>query len=293
MKTAIVTLGRLFVITAAAPLFAQPAAPQFDVASVKPTKNPGASMRSVRALPGARLTATNATLRMLIINAYAIQPGQLAGGPEWMDSSGFDIDAKGDAGANREQVFLMLRSLLAERFQLRYHQESRQLPVYLLTVAKKGAHLPTPTEGGCQAADPNAPPAGRGAVRGPLPTPCGMPRISMMASGISLSGGKVTMPELVRVLRMVMGRPVMDKTGIAAPFDLQLTFARDEYTAGLPRSMAPAKAEGGDAPLSSEPDSGPPSILSAIQEQLGLKLESGKGPVEVMVIDRAEPPSAN
>jgi uncharacterized protein (TIGR03435 family) len=115
----------------------------------------------------------------------------------------------------------------------------------------------------------------------------------MMPSGISLAGGKVSMTEFVRGLQLILGRPVMNGTGITEPFDLSLTFARDEITAGLPRPMVPAAPESGlSSPLPDAPI-GPPSILAAIQEQLGLKLESAKGPVEVIVIDHVERPSAN
>jgi uncharacterized protein (TIGR03435 family) len=241
--------------------------------------------RGMRPLPNGRLTATNAPVWMLILNAYRVQRYQVIGAPGWAESEGFDIEAKGDASANQAQVLLMLRTLLEDRFQLRFHRESRELPVYALTVGKNGPKLAPPKEGGCVSSDPNAriqpPPPGAGPI-----VPCGSVNIGMATAGVSMNGGKVPMTEFVRTLQMVVGRPVIDRTAITEPFDVSLTFARDEVAAGIPRLTGPPGSEPADP-------GGPPSILTAIQEKLGLKLESTKGPVEVMVIDHVERPSAN
>src|SRR5262245_32573602 len=131
-------------------LFAQqPDAARFEVASVKLNVDPAVRMRGLRPLPNGRLVATNATVRMMLVQAYGVLPYQLAGGPSWLDTDGYDIEAKGDPAANQTQVLAMLRSLLEERFQLRHHHESRDLPAYALTVAKNGPKLPAPKEGGC------------------------------------------------------------------------------------------------------------------------------------------------
>lgn len=168
-------LGWTLLILSAWRVFAQPdAPPRFDVASVKPNTVTAPRARGVRPLPNGRLTATNASLQMLLINAYGLQPYQLIGGPSWMDSDGFDIEAKGDPSANQGKVLLMLRSLLEDRFQLRFHRESRELPVYALTITKNGPKLPAPKEGGCVTADPNARiPAPAPPGQGPPPVPCG------------------------------------------------------------------------------------------------------------------------
>jgi uncharacterized protein (TIGR03435 family) len=272
-----------FCILAASVLLAQSdTAPKFEVASVKPNTDPSVRMRGLRPMPNGRLTATNATLLMMLVNAYGMQPYQFLGGPNWMDTEGFNIEAKGDANANREQVLAMLRSLLEARFQLRTHRETPDLPIYALTVAKGGPKLKAPKEGGCAAMDPN-----QRAQPGTALPPCGAARVSMMPSAIGIVGGKVPMSEFVGTLKMVLGRPVVDRTAITELFDLDLRFARDQVVSGIPQMMGPpGEAAPADAAT-------PPSILTAIQEQLGLRLESTKGPVEVLVIDHVERPSAN
>lgn len=267
----------ILLVASAWGIFAQTQAqPKFEVASVKPAPANGPTTRGLRPLSNGRFTATNAHLMMLIMNAYGVQPYQIIGDPSWSKSDGFSIEAKGDPNADRTQVLLMLRSLLEDRFQLRFHRETKDLPEYVLTVTKGGAKLPQSKEGECVNADPNQPMMPGAAL------PCGMPRIGFSGT---LTGRKLSMAQLVQTLAMTLNRPVTDHTGITQTFDVDLKFAPDEATAGLPRPMGPAA----DA---SDP-SGPPSILIAIQEQLGLKLESTKGPVEVMVIDHVEKPSEN
>jgi len=277
----------LLVITACG-LFAQPdAAPRFEVASVK--LNVGGDRRGmlVRVLPGGGLVTANASLQLLMQNAYTMQAFQISGGPGWIQSEGYNIEAKGDGkAATRDQVYLKLRSLLEDRFQLKVHRETRELPVYALTVAKSGPKLPQPKEGSCFANDPNGPTPPP--VRGKFP--CGSVGVMGESSGARIQGGKVQMAEFVRILAMVMGRPVVDRTGFTETFDLVLAFTPDQAVAGLPRPMGASDA-GSPAPAADP--TGPPQIFSAIQEQLGLKLDSTKGPVEVLVIDHVERPSAN
>ena len=266
------------------------AAPRFEVASVKQsTSHP--SFMMVRPRAGG-LTAENAPLRLLMQNAYGVQAFQISGGPGWIQSDGYDIEAKGDGKASRDETFLMLRSLLEDRFQLKLHRETKELPVYALTVAKGGLKLQPPKEGSCIPVDPNGtlpPPSNTPGQRAPG-FPCGMPGVMMEPSGVRIEGGKVAMPDFIRVLSMVLGRPVVDRTGFAETFDLRLDFTPDEAAAGLPRS---AGAGDPDSPPPAADPGGPPPIFAAIQEQLGLKLESVKGPVEVLVIDHVERPSQN
>jgi hypothetical protein len=140
---AIVTAALLPAITAFA-VFGQPVArPTFEVASIKPS--PGRSLRMVRPLPG-RLTA-DAPVRLLMQNAYTVQPFQIVGGPAWTDSEQYEIEAKAGGNASRAQMFLMLQSLLEDRFQLKSHRETRELPVYALVAARRGLKLPHPKEG--------------------------------------------------------------------------------------------------------------------------------------------------
>jgi uncharacterized protein (TIGR03435 family) len=285
-----VLLCAALVILTAIAVFGQSAAPlRFEVASIKPNTDVNVRMRRVRPLDHGRLTTTNATLGMLLSNAYELQPYQIIEGPEWMGSDGFSIEAKGDPSADEHQVRLMLRSLLEDRFQLRFHRETRNLPIYTLNIGKSGARLPQPKEDGCVSQDGAAPsPAGVSSARGAgsATVPCGVPVITAMPFAGRIAGGKTSMPQLLRILQLVLGRPVADRTGITGPFDVRLDFARDEVTAGL--TLPP-----GSTPPAEDAATLPPSILSAIQDQLGLKLESAKGPVEVLVIEHVERPTSN
>ena len=280
----------LLVVMACAVLGQSDTSPRFEVASVKPVTTTDPRLIGISPRPGGRLHAENAPLRLLMQNAYGVQTYQISGGPGWVQSDGYDIEAKGDANASRAQVFLMLRSLLVDRFQLKIHHETKELPVYTLTVAKNGPKLPQPKEGSCITIDTSAPLPPPPAP-GQAPTiPCGSPMVMMRPSGLQMQGGKVPMAEFIRVLSMLMGRPILDKTGYTQAFDVGLEFTPDETTAGLPRGGGPGDA-GNPAPAADP--SAPPSIFAAIQEQLGLKLESTKGPVDVLVIDRVERPTGN
>jgi uncharacterized protein (TIGR03435 family) len=278
----------LVAITAMAVL-GQTGRPQFEVASIKPAGSQRPAQ--MRDLPG-RLTGRftmNATLRMLMETAYHVQPFQIVGGPEWTGSQQYEVDAKAAGNPDRAQIFLMLQSLLEDRFRLQIRRESREMPVYALVAARGGLKLPPPREGSCIDAtnplpalpEPGArmPPPGQG----PTPTVrCGGVGVRLEVGGARLTGGKVPMTEFVRTLSRVLGRPVTDRAGFSGVFDVNLDFLPDDTTAGLP---APPP---GTIPA----ESASPSIFSAVQ-QLGLRLESTKGPVEVLVIDHVERPSAN
>jgi len=219
-------------------VFAQTAArPQFDVASIKPSFSE--RVMNVRALPG-RLTA-DASLQVLIQYAYGIQPFQVVGGPSWLMSERYQIDATADATASRDRMFLMLQSLLEDRFQLKTHRDVKELPVFALLVNKGGFKLPRPKQGVCVDSAVEAAAewvgAGRMAAPGevePARGRCGSAVLALGPGGAQMQGGKIAMPELVRTLSMLLGRRVLDKTGFAAPFDLQLDFVPDETTPGMP-----------------------------------------------------------
>jgi uncharacterized protein (TIGR03435 family) len=264
-------------------VFAQPTGqPHFEVASVKPSVSPG--IQHVRPLPG-RLTA-DASLRILMQYAYGVQPFQVIGGPERVMSARYEIDAKADGNAGRARMFLMLRSLLEDRYQLKAHRETRELPAYALVAARSGLRLPPPKEGMCVDSPADAPvewAGGRMAVPGeiqPAKGFCGSASVHLEPAGARMQGGAIAMPELVRMLSLVLGRSVIDKTGFGERFDLQLDFVADETTPAMP-----PPPPGSDMPG--------PSISQALRRQLGLELESTKGPVEVLVVDHAELPSGN
>jgi uncharacterized protein (TIGR03435 family) len=263
-------------------VFAQPTVrPQFEVASVKPSLSPG--VPNVRPLPG-RLTA-DAALQTLIQYAYGVQPFQVVGGPAWILER-YQIEAKADGNASRDRMFLMLQALLEDRFQLKTHRETRDLPVYALVAARSGLKLPSPKDGGCVESAADAPPewtgGGRMAAPGevqPAQARCGSAGLALGPAGARMQGGKIAMPELVRMLLMLLGRGVIDRTGFTGLFDLQLDFVPDEITPAMPPPPPDVFISG--------------SSLPQALQQLGLQLQATKGPVDVIVVDRAERPSAN
>jgi uncharacterized protein (TIGR03435 family) len=267
-------LGLALLAAASYGVFAQETPrPSFEAASVKlSTDNPPNRMQ--RPLPGGRWSAKNATLAMMIVTAYKVQRYQLVAGPSWMESDGFDIEATAGSDSKTPQLLLMLQSLLADRFKLAMHRATRELPVYHLAAAK-GSFNPPPPDPGCVQSDPAAP-AARGGV------PCGNLRIGMSGS---VDGSKVPMQQLVPTLAAIVGRPVIDGTGFTGMFDVHLKFTPDQATQGLPGGSLNA------APP--DPDPTRPNIFAALEEQLGLRLTSSKGPVEVLVIDHVERPAAN
>jgi bla regulator protein blaR1 len=266
--------------------------PRFEVASIKPTSQEGPDVQGlgdVRMLPGGRLLAEKVLLRYFIQNAYGVKPFQISGGPAWINSAHYDIDAKAEGNPNNSQMRLMMQALLEDRFKLKLHHETKDRAVYELTAAKSGVKLQEPKEGSCISPDPNGPPLPPAPGQ---PIPCGRVLMMMSPSGARMQGGKVSMTELVRVLSNVLGRTVVDKTGFTATFDVHLEFTPDESLAGLPGPPpSPATPNDSTRPVPSPDLHG--TIFAATQEQLGLKLESAKGPVDVLIIDSVEKPSAN
>jgi uncharacterized protein (TIGR03435 family) len=224
----------------------------FDVASIKPAGSgrPGMSIET----EVGRFKAINATVSFLIQYAYGIKDFQLNGGPGWMGSDTFDIDATSEAKADDRQFPQMMRALLADRFQLKSHQETRTLPVFDLVIAKDGPKFNHAPET-----------ANSGARRG--------------AGQINISKG--TVANLASLLSNILGRKVIDKTGLTGDYDMALRWTPDEY------ERPPLKPNG------PPPDPNNPSIFTALQEQLGLRLESSRGPVEVIVVDSVQKPSEN
>jgi uncharacterized protein (TIGR03435 family) len=257
---------------------------QFEVASVKVGR---AGQPPNVGLVGGRFSATSTPLKPLLQLAYAPSNGgllrsQIIGGPAWIDSDIFDIDAKaeGDSRPTPDQMWQMVRSLLEDRFQLQVHREMRELPLYYLVVAKSGklklSQDQTPVDPAApRIYDPAAAVPPRGAFRmigKPSPT----------ALTIVMTGNAVRMDALMNMLQQYLDRPLIDKTGLSGLYDAELQF---DMASGSPGASA------GNAAAASEPGIG--SIFTAIQEQLGLKLESSKGPVEVLVIDSVQRPTEN
>jgi uncharacterized protein (TIGR03435 family) len=283
MFAAPVAIGALTAPRAATPSTPDTGTASFEVASVKPNKT-GDQRVSIGLQPGGRFNASNVPLRMLLRQAYDIQKFQIVGGPEWLRSDRFDVVAKtpeGEYSAN--QMRPMLRALLAERFKLRAHHETREMPVYALMKARQDGSL-----------GPNITPAAVDCVAvmqsrrgGPQPAPpqprqkidCGL----LIGVGRMNVGG-MPMVSLARSLSSLVGRTVMDKTGLTGGYDVELTYA-PEGLGGLPPLPNGVSLPDGD------PNA--PTIFTALREQLGLELESQHAPVDVLVIDSAEPPSEN
>jgi uncharacterized protein (TIGR03435 family) len=325
-------IGKIVLFTAASafaafPLLSQTKPkPSFEVTSVKPTA-PGPNFIRGGAPRGDRMDFTGANLRMLLQVAYGrignTLGGQLQilGGPAWMDSDRYDIQAKADCSGgklSREQTQLMMQSLLEDRFQLKAHKETRELPVYNLIVGKDGPKLkasadqtppPLVAAGPPQPCDPEAanftlpplppPPRGGGPDgRGGLPDLSNMPRgamfMMMSPTGMTMVTNGVPIGNLVNMLSNQVGRPVIDKTDLKGLFDFKLTFSPEGIQGpfgplGPPPGGGPAPGGLSTTPNASDPN---PSLFTAIQE-LGLRLESTKGPVEVLVVDSVQKPTEN
>lgn len=310
--------------------------PSFEVVSIKPS-DPNLTIRGGGSRGGDRYTMVGATLRMLVQQAYSnpnAPPGamiEIVGGPSWMDSERYNVEAKADCSGgvlSRDQLVLMIQSMLEDRFQLKAHLETRELPVYNLEVAREGLKMKasadqTPTAfggrgqpqpcGPVQAAPalppppPPPPPGQGGGQRGLIFDAAQMPRGAMLMmlnqQGMTMQGAGVGIGSLISALQQSVGRPVIDKTGLTGLFDFTLQFSR-EGLAGLPGGgplppgAAPANpfnpGGGGLAgpaapPVALDPM---PSLFSAVQG-LGLRLESTRGPVQVVVIESVQKPSEN
>jgi uncharacterized protein (TIGR03435 family) len=248
-------------------LFAAAAAqnPSFEAASIKPN-NSGENFISVRLVPGGSVRAINATLQSVITTEYQIPDFELADVPGWAKSVRWDIEGKGSGDTPPPETLRKLQSLLADRFQLRVHAETREMPVYALLFTKGGAKLPASQEE-CFDVTAGIPPPS------PAARPCG----GFNRLPNRLLGARDTTEKLAGVLAKILGRSVIDKTGLTGTFDVTLRWTPDEL---LQSGAALDNDQAG-------------SIFTALQEQLGLRLESQKGPVSVLVIDSAAPASPN
>jgi uncharacterized protein (TIGR03435 family) len=257
---------------------AQTDLPAFDVVSVKANRS-NSENQSMRVLPGGRAVVTNTPLRRVILTAYELFPQQLLGGPGWLDSDRFDIVAQANEefgpsmpGGPPGRAQQMLQRLLAERFKLAVHTETRELPVYELTLARTDGRLGPRISAAnidCMALMVAA---GRG--KGPMPPPsqCGG---SGGSGRISMHGA--SMPMFVRDLSRLTGRVVKDRTGLIGGFDFDLEFAPDS----------------GASSETSAPAGNAASLFTALDEQLGLKLRPTRAMVDVVVIDGVEYPTEN
>jgi uncharacterized protein (TIGR03435 family) len=258
-------VAAMLVLSGAGGLAQAPAArPKFDafeVATVKPVDADAKAGRMFKMEGTHRWTATNFTLQALLALAYDLNPRTISGGPGWIDSQHFNIEAvtPGDVAPIRMEQMQMLRALLVERFALKFHREQKEFAIYELTVAKGGPKLKA-------AAKPDDPPQIYGVV---------------YPDRIEVPARSVTMDDFVAMLqRATLDKPTVNQTGLAGKYDFDLKFAQDE------------SQYGGEVPKAPDDAQSPP-LFTAMQEQLGLKLVATRGMVSAMVVDRAERPRAN
>jgi uncharacterized protein (TIGR03435 family) len=243
---------------------AAPVVPMFDVAAIHIHESQPHEHNSIWSSPSdGRFRTENISVISLIHWAYEMPDSRILGAPTWTGTAHFNIDATADPSvdqqlkgltpdAGRKQKEKMVQGLLADRFKLAVHTETRELAIYALVVAKGGAKLGSTQESGTT--------------------------INTGSGRMEVEGSN-SVPLLAEELSKVVGRDVIDKTGLSGRYDLKLKWTPDD--AAQPQLLNGAPVEGG------------PSIFTALEEQLGLKLEPTKGPVQVLVIDHVEMPSAN
>ena len=227
----------------------------FDSASIKPAK-PGQRGYSIRPLPG-RVSAQNVTLQELIGEAYHVFDFQISGGPMWIDSDRYDVEAKAASGAAPSQLELraMLQKLLADRFSLEVLRESKEMPLFVLEPAKGGSKVEA-------AKHPD------------------QPVMFRVYQRRQITAENAPLEYLTEALTWITGRPVVDRSGLAGSFDYKLEWAPDELQ--LQSSEAPVETDGKAPPLD-----------GALQHEMGLRLAAQRGPVDIIVVEKAERPTAN
>src|SRR5262245_40529750 len=235
---------------------------EFEVAAVRPNDSgPGSSSSRMR---NGSYESTNEPLFELVRSAFQVREYQIIG-PDWLKFDRYDVRAKAPDGTAQDQIPLMLQSLLAERFKMKFHRETRELPILALLVARGGPKLTPATDSDTVGPNRNVAPA-------PAPSTSatagagGAPSGSGSGSRLSTMHSVGTLTSFAGNLSRQVDRPVIDITGLTGKYDMRLAFK----------------------PASAPPEDPGPTIFTALTEQLGLRLEARKGPVEVIVIDSIE-----
>ena len=247
--------------------------PTFEAAAIKRNTS-GSDAASFRG-QSARIAVTNNSLRNIIRNAWGLQGFQIIGGPDWINIERWDIVAKAEGNPQGPEMMVMVQNLLADRFKLVTHRETRELPIYALVLAKADRSF-----------GPNLHASSTDCLKemtAAVARVGGPPRDGKVLCGMRTNNGRmemnaVPMANLARNLSPIAGRSVVDKTGLSGGFDATLTWTPDASLGSSPEAP-PQTTDAG------------PSLFTAIQEQLGLKLDSQRGPVEVLVIDSVERPT--
>ncbi|HEY4084912.1 MAG TPA: TIGR03435 family protein [Bryobacteraceae bacterium] len=233
-------MRRIAWLTAVACILCAQERPAFEAASIHASP-PGDGRFGFHLTDGGRLTIQNMTVWNLLRQSYGWRDNQIIGGPAWIRSEGFNIEAAPSSPVGRDKAIEMLKKLLEERFHVRWHADTREMSAYALKVDTGGSKLSPAREGQAD-----------------------------MRMG-NLKAPSMTLDSLCQILEFDAGRPVVDQTGLAGPYAIELHYARDAAVA----------------------DTSLPSLFTAVREQLGLRLEAAKLPVKVFVIDDAQRPSDN
>jgi uncharacterized protein (TIGR03435 family) len=253
----------------------QTADARFEVASIR--RNVSSDTRVRFETPPGRLNAVNVPLRFLIRQAYRVPEARILGGPGWLDSDRFDVLATAPNGANSDAIRGMLRALLKERFGLALHTEMLEMPIYVVRLARPDAKL-----------GPNLRPSSTDCIGRPSAVVAGKVQCGILVSqgpgSASLRGGAATIENFVRLLGDFLERPLVDQSGLAGTFDLEVQFTAS-------RSATPGGAVPGGLTTAGPDDI--PNVFTAMQEQLGLKLDAQTGVADVWVVDAATPPTVD
>jgi uncharacterized protein (TIGR03435 family) len=276
----------LVVCVLAAPLPAQE--PAFDVASIRLNQIPG-QRSEIQITPTGRLNATSAPPRSLILRAYELVDSQLINAPTWLNEERYDIDARIATAlpGGPDSLLPHIRALLADRFKLKARQDTRELPAYALTFARRDQQLGSfirKTETDCTSPTTMSVDQVRAAARDGWP-PCGMVYVVSFVTGTSgtnavkmrIRRSGITMAALASALQVTVARPVVDHTGLQGRFDVEYSFAPQPPTPGVESPFGPD----------------PPPLFVALEEQLGLKLESRRLQVPVLIVDSIDRPTEN
>jgi uncharacterized protein (TIGR03435 family) len=306
MKTLRSSCAFALALLAASTAFAQEPSATFEVAAIKPSNpdpaNPLGMVPMARPQPGGRLTVNNFPLKMLIGYAYELQDFRVDGGPAALMSAKYDIVAKAAGGATLtpKEMRPLLKNLLIERFKLKAHTESRDMRIYDLVIARSDGKLGPdikPSKSDCSNVDElnakRAEALAKGDLAAIMPKPgevltCTVsPNIAGGPTNISMHGDGQEIKQLIEVLTQLTGRHVRDKTGLTGRYDFDMKL-------DLRQLLAMARGMGVNVPAAAEanlPESDGSSLMTTLNEQLGLKLDSTRAPVDVLIIDSIEAPA--
>jgi uncharacterized protein (TIGR03435 family) len=247
----------------------------FEVASIKRNTSTG-SGRSVGSRAGGRFVMVNGPVATLVRSAYPSDTSELIGAPDWIQSERYDVNAKAEGNPARDEMQAMLRALLADRFKLAMHYETREQPVYALMLSRSDGRLGAEIRRSaldCEAV------AAANRIGRPLDVPLpanGAPACGMSAGGGTLRIGGMPLRSLAGSIAGATGRVIVDKTGLEGNYEVTLRYATQ------PAALTAPNAAGVNDP---------PSIFTALREQLGLKLEPDRAPLQMIVIDHIERPT--